>query len=624
MKVAALVASRNRPDLVADTVAQLRKTSIDVDVYVVECGTDRDKLSEHSTLWYADPDFRGKCWGHHLAYQAARSRGDYDYYWVVMNDLVLEPGVDVVRQLVETLEHEDRMAILSPTNAEGGYPGADQRPGGGWRAVTTCDYLGLMMKARALEEVGFLNPAFQYCWGAIHELAYELYRGGWFVAYSDDVTYRHLGGSTYGVRGTNTISREEYQNRAKRFAFDWFREHYGDDWNEVFWAATRGHAIETDTFTEHRAYWATGFTLEELQARMPARRARKPHAERMLPPTDPDLVKVHLGCGPERREGWLNVDTNPESAADLVSRVEALPSIATDSVDVIEANHLFEHLTWNEAHDALAEWHRILRPGGELFLEMPDREACIRILGRYQDDRGFDIGTIGLFGWPPVIAEEGYAQVHKWVWSRAELRAALSRAGFSEVEFGKTTQTWRYAAKLGSDVRVRARKADPEETAAPVATPAVAVAATEAVNAGDPFELATTATLRVFAWPRWDDPAELDELLSTFGRPLADRDDACLCLRRSPAFDPDEASAIAALEAAYARVLGTNAALEVLIVDDELELADWPRIGRSIQCVARLGSASQAPRRGLLKELDRPFVDSAEGLGAPAVAAVGP
>ena len=123
-----------------------------------------------------------------------------------MNDVVFDEGVDASRILVDTMEADPRLAILSPTCNDRSYPGSDRRPGGGWRPVTTCDYLGFMMRASAMEEVGFLSSEFKYCWGAIHELSYKLYRGGWFLAYSDDVTYTHLGGSTYGVKGTGTIS----------------------------------------------------------------------------------------------------------------------------------------------------------------------------------------------------------------------------------------------------------------------------------------------------------------------------------------------------------------------------------------------------------------------------------
>ncbi|HVS12271.1 MAG TPA: methyltransferase domain-containing protein [Planctomycetota bacterium] len=522
MKIAVLVASRNRPDLVEAMAAALEaSTRIPYDLYVVECGSDRDKLSPHSTLWYPDPDFRGKCYGHNLALQAARLKGDYDYYWVLMNDVVFESGVDAARILVETLEKESRMAILSPTHAEGGYPSAAPRPGGGWRAVATCDYLGFMMRASALEEVGFLDPAFRYCWGAIHELAHRLYLHGWFVAYSDDVSYRHLGGSTYGAKGTNTISREEYQRRAKRFAYDYFRERYGDNWDEAFWRATAGHAIEVDTFREHKALWASGFAREELRERgRSAVRAELPPERRMRAEEQGGGLRLHLGCGSERREGWVNVDANPAVKPDLVSCVESLPAFEDGSAAVIEACHLFEHLTYDQALAALKEWHRVLAPGGELFLELPDLDACIRILGKHRDERGIDLGMIGLYGWPPDIAEEGVPQIHKWAWSKRALAAELRKAGFGAVEFGPITQTWRVAAKFGRDMRVRAAKAA-TELAAPAAELAPAASRLAAGAAPYPDEVLDTVDWKLVdeikALHPWFYPVTLKNLQVTPG-----------------------------------------------------------------------------------------------------------
>lgn len=614
MKIAVLIASRNRPDLVEALTQQLaRSMTLPHDVYVVECGTDRDKLSPHSNLWYADPEFRGKCFGHNLALQAAQIAGRYDYYFVLMNDVVFEPGVDPARALIDQLEREPRMALLSPTDVDGGYPGAERRGRDGWRAVTTCDYLGFMLRASAVDEVGFLNPEFKYCWGAIHELSYKLYSHGWFVAYSDEVTYKHLGGSTYGQKGTQTISREEYQQRAKRFAFDYFRRHYGDNWDELFWAAAQGHGIERDTFAEHKRLWSSAYTAEELRE-LGCERARNalPLAARMTPELAPGAFKLHLGCGPEKRAGWFNVDTNPAVEPDLVSSVDALPSIADRTVDCIEANHLFEHLTHDQAHSALAEWARVLKPGGELYLELPDFDACVRMLGRYKDERGFDLGMIGIYGWPPAIAAEGLPQVHKWGWTRATLVAALQRAGFERVEFGPITQTWRVAAKVGRDLRLRAVRAG----------------ARVETRAAEPEGLAftTAAPVRVFAWPDWNDATEIGLLLNGYGRHMVGRSDVCLCLRRDPRLDPGEAEVLAALQAAHARMLGADAPIEALIVDDVLAPADWPRLERSISCAIALPSSKSGARASLYAALGRKVVHTIEAFdahlpGAPAAAA---
>lgn len=635
-RICALIASRNRPDLVDDMVARLTaNTSLDIDFVVVECGTEAAKMSRHSSLWYADEPFRGKCYGHNLALAEARQRAaqagvDYDYYWVLMNDVVFDDGVDAARLLVDTMEREERLAILSPTNADGAYPACARRPGGGWRAVTTCDYLGFMMRADALDEVGFLNPAFRYCWGAIHELAYKLYRAGWCVGYSDDVTYQHLGGTTYGAPGTNTISRDEYQELARRFANDYFVTEYGDDWHSDFFAATRGHDIEIDTFSMHRELWSGG--AFRAAASTLSREERELTPPGAVATNGTQRVRLHLGCGRDRREGWVNVDANPAVQPDVVAQVDQLTSFGDGSVDVIEANHLFEHLMHHEAIAALKEWRRVLKPDGELYLELPDLAACLRILGRYTDDNGCDLGLTGVYGWLPDIARDGLWQQHKWGWTREALEQALVGVGFGSVDFGPITQDWRPAAKYGRDMRVRARVAAraavrdvdaapalagrstdgfgasgverrapveaPVQPSGQVASQAVPQAAPQVAAQAAPA-VANSAqeapeSIALFAWPDYGSDAELDYLFTEFGAPLADGRGA-LMLRYDASVDGDRDAVLARLDAACARQLGERP-LDVVLLDQPFSGEDWKRVG-AVAAASIVMPSSQADQR---------------------------
>lgn len=181
--------------------------------------------------------------------------------------------------------------------------------------------------------------------------------------------------------------------------------------------------------------------------------------------TTPDgPVRLHLGSGDQRRPGWLNVDARPEAMPDLVARVDALPMVGDATVDEIEACHLFEHLSLHEAHNALREWARVLKPGGRLFLELPNFEACIRILGTAVDGLGHDFGMIGIYGWPPGIEQDGDAMTHRWGWTPATLTSALEAAGFGQVERVPVTQTYRPATRYDRDFRVAAVRADRVET----------------------------------------------------------------------------------------------------------------------------------------------------------------
>ncbi len=269
-RTAILVASRNRKDLVdsfGDWAARNVKTPHDL--YVVECGSAPEQWSSRSTLAYDDPDFLGKCFGHNLALRqamvAAAARGGYDDYWVVMNDLVFPDGVDPLARLHDAFDHAPRLALVSPTEVGGHYPEAGAQAGGSVRPVTTCDYLGFLIRDTAVREVGFLNPAFRYCWGAIHELSFQLHRRGWWLGYSDAVSYRHLGGSTYGAVNTQTISRAEYQRRARRFAYPYFQKLYGADWDRQFFAAAKPFGARFDTYSHHRQYWASAFSAAEIE-----------------------------------------------------------------------------------------------------------------------------------------------------------------------------------------------------------------------------------------------------------------------------------------------------------------------------------------------------------------------
>ena len=625
MKVAVLIVSRNRPDLVGSLARYLeRNASLNYDLFVVEAGTDDDKLSNYSTVRFQDDDFRGKAFAHNVAIdeaiRSARAKGEsYDYYWVLMNDLVFAEGQDAMRTLVETMDRDRELGILSPTCADGLYPGSARRQGGGWRPVTTCDYLGFMIRSEVVATIGFLNPDFRYCWGAIHELSNTLYSNGWTVAYSDDVEYQHLGGTTYGAPNTKTISREEYQRRAKRFAYSYFNETYGPRWEKVFWATARssrhGARIEFNTFRDHKRAWSQAFDTDELQRidqpdSSPA--ASQPTAiapsSPMLDPDRPQPVldhlgdtplQLHLGCGPDKRPGWLNVDVNDRFAPDLVAPVDSLPMLPDASCAVIESCHLFEHLTPSQAKAALREWRRLLVPGGELQLELPNLARCVKLIGTDMD--GFDLGMISLFGYPPEVDEQGAPQLHKWGWTPESLTAELTRAGFENIQVVPITQTFRKAARFNRDMRLVASKPG-----------AVASIQQSGPSAPTTAEGPSADVQKVLAWPRYDDAASLDNFFNVFARVLSGRTDVCLFLRVDPELDPSVADAVEALNAAHNRILGQETLLQVELIEGAVSPESWRSFGDKIVC--RIRSTSDAAPRDAVRQVPAPVVADAAAL----------
>jgi hypothetical protein len=252
--VCAIIVNRDRPDLTDSLVAQVKgmgkESGLSVDVVVVEMGSR--KKSQHQTVFYEDEQFRGKCYGHNVGLRYAWQRGYHKYFWFLMNDLVFGDPRSLAT-LVRVYEENQKIAVLSPAELDSAYPGSKPRGYGDFRVVSTTDYLALLMSRESIERVGFLNPDFRYCWGAIHELAHFCNLSDRWVAYCDKVVMRHLGGTTYG-KVSSAESRAAYQKNAKAFAAEYFREKYGKDWDRVFSASLPPEA-ENNNFVSHRIFW---------------------------------------------------------------------------------------------------------------------------------------------------------------------------------------------------------------------------------------------------------------------------------------------------------------------------------------------------------------------------------
>jgi predicted SAM-dependent methyltransferase len=150
-------------------------------------------------------------------------------------------------------------------------------------------------------------------------------------------------------------------------------------------------------------------------------------------------MRLHLGCGKTRLEGYTNVDCVPGAAVDVVADVTRLP-FEDGSVESILAEHLIEHLTFYEFNQAMYEWYRLLKPGGVLILECPD---LAEICSRFAQSDLYDQYTSHLGGWPLIAQiyghqrgfskEEEMSQVHKSGYTPAMLTRALSDMGYHHI-----------------------------------------------------------------------------------------------------------------------------------------------------------------------------------------------
>lgn len=172
-------------------------------------------------------------------------------------------------------------------------------------------------------------------------------------------------------------------------------------------------------------------------------------------------MRLNVGCGRHVLDGYTNVDVqrSPRASRDpeILAKATEIP-LPDNCADELTAIHLFEHFYRWEASVALKEWHRLLKPGGKLILEMPNGIKCAKNLIRLGE--GDDVKSInslamhGLYGDP---SEEDPWMGHKWAWWPRTLRPLLKQHGFTNIE-EKETQ-WHAIGRKLRDFRIEAVKA---------------------------------------------------------------------------------------------------------------------------------------------------------------------
>jgi hypothetical protein len=89
--------------------------------------------------------------------------------------------------------------------------------------------------------------------------------------------------------------------------------------------------------------------------------------------------RLEIGSGYAPTDGFIHLDLN-ENAPDLDWCGPAFPLPWPDeSFYEIRAVDVLEHIGYRHTIEALAEWARVLRVGGELYVQVPDAEAAMRM-----------------------------------------------------------------------------------------------------------------------------------------------------------------------------------------------------------------------------------------------------
>ena len=166
-------------------------------------------------------------------------------------------------------------------------------------------------------------------------------------------------------------------------------------------------------------------------------------------------LRVHLGCGPELKNGWLNIDLNlhrnipvaekpsPQTLfIDYDLRLGSLP-LESGSAAYFYSSHFLEHLEYQAGVRLMRDCHRILRSGGIFRAALPDFGKMFRAYIE-RDHNHFSL--VDLLEWLPDREPETVSLIdnvnlgvyqrgeHKCIYDEEKILLVLRRIGFASVE----------------------------------------------------------------------------------------------------------------------------------------------------------------------------------------------
>jgi SAM-dependent methyltransferase len=173
-------------------------------------------------------------------------------------------------------------------------------------------------------------------------------------------------------------------------------------------------------------------------------------------------VNVQYGCGLCAPESWVNFDSSPTIFLQRIPIFGSLfvgrgfplfPSnikrgnitqrlpLDDNSVDGVYCSHVLEHLSLADLRVALAETHRILKPGAGFRFVLPDLEYYIRsYVESDHPNRALEFlqaTILGVKERPRTISgmlrEWFGGSKHLWMWDYTSMRSELESCGFTGI-----------------------------------------------------------------------------------------------------------------------------------------------------------------------------------------------
>lgn len=153
-------------------------------------------------------------------------------------------------------------------------------------------------------------------------------------------------------------------------------------------------------------------------------------------------MRLEIGAGEHPRPDYdLHSDILSLPGIDIVCRLDVLP-FADESITAMRANHVLEHQSYELIEATLGEWARVLAPGAELDIGVPDaRYIAEQWIQGAMDTPEANYWLLGGHSDRPAHKGVDERGSPRWIWNAHHtlfdstwLRELLEARGFEDVD----------------------------------------------------------------------------------------------------------------------------------------------------------------------------------------------
>ena len=89
-------------------------------------------------------------------------------------------------------------------------------------------------------------------------------------------------------------------------------------------------------------------------------------------------MKLHIG-GKQAKEGWTVFNIQKMDYVDIVGDIRDLSQFQDESLEIIYASHVLEHVSQKEVLETLRGIHRVLKKEGTFYCSVPNMEVLAKL-----------------------------------------------------------------------------------------------------------------------------------------------------------------------------------------------------------------------------------------------------